>query len=87
MTFLDENFDTNEFDSRLRWFNASGRWWSETASSALVIEPQAGTDFWRKTHYGFEADTGQFLSAAVSGDFVMTGKVNSCRFINMIRPA
>jgi regulation of enolase protein 1 (concanavalin A-like superfamily) len=75
MTFLDEHFDTNEFDPRLRWFNESGRWWSDTASSALVVEPQAGTDFWRKTYYGFEADTGHFLSAAVSGNFVMTGKV------------
>jgi regulation of enolase protein 1 (concanavalin A-like superfamily) len=75
MIFLDENFDTNVFDSRLRWFNASGRWWTDTASSALVVEPEAGTDFWRKTHYGFEADNGHFLSAAVSGDFAMTAKV------------
>jgi regulation of enolase protein 1 (concanavalin A-like superfamily) len=75
MTFLDEDFDASKFDSRLRWFNEPGRWRVDTASSVLVVEPQAGTDFWRKTHYGFEADTGHFLSATVSGDFVMTNKV------------
>jgi regulation of enolase protein 1 (concanavalin A-like superfamily) len=75
MAFLNEDFDTNEFDFRLRWLNESGGWRVDTASSVLVVEPAAGTDFWRKTHYGFEADTGPFLSADVSGDFVMTGKV------------
>jgi uncharacterized protein len=75
MAFLDENFDANEFDSRVRWLNGSGVWRVDAASSVLVLEPDAGTDFWRKTHYGFEADNCQFLSAPVAGDFVVTGKV------------
>jgi len=75
MTFLNEDFDASKFDSRLRWFNEPGRWSVDTASSVLVVESQASTDFWRKTHYGFEADTGHFLSATVSGNFVMTSKV------------
>jgi uncharacterized protein len=33
------------------------------------------TDFWQRTHYGFEADNGHFLFAATSGDFVMTTRV------------
>jgi regulation of enolase protein 1 (concanavalin A-like superfamily) len=75
MAYLNEDFNENDFDPRLRWFNESRDWRVDTGSSVLVIEPEAGTDFWRKTHYGFEADSGHFLSAAVSGDFVMTAKV------------
>jgi regulation of enolase protein 1 (concanavalin A-like superfamily) len=60
---------------RLHWFNEPGRWWVDAASSALVVEPEAGTDFWRKTHYGFEVDTGHLLSASISGDFAMITKV------------
>src|SRR5215471_9140183 len=75
MPFLNEDFEASEFDSRLRWFNEPARWCVDTSSSALIVEPEAGTDFWRKTHYGFEADSGHLLSAAVSGDFLMTAKV------------
>ena len=63
------------FDRRLVWFNEPRRWSVDAGSSVLVIEPEADTDFWRKTHYGFEADSGHLLSAAVSGSFVVTAKV------------
>jgi regulation of enolase protein 1 (concanavalin A-like superfamily) len=75
MAFLNEEFEANEFDSRLRWFNEPSRWRVDASSSALIVEPEARTDFWRKTHYGFEADTGHLLSAVVSGNFVMTARV------------
>lgn len=47
----------------------------DAGTSALVIEPEAGTDFWRKTHYGFEADSGHLLAAGVPGNFEVTTKV------------
>src|SRR5262245_28118662 len=75
MPFLNEDFSANEFDRRLRWLNEPARWRVDPGSSVLVVEPDAGTDFWRKTHYGFEADNGHFLSAAVAGNFVMTTRV------------
>lgn len=75
MAFLNEDFDASEFDPRLRWLNEPRVWRVDAASSVLVLEPDAGTDFWRKTHYGFEADSGHVLSAVIAGDFVMTGKV------------
>jgi regulation of enolase protein 1 (concanavalin A-like superfamily) len=43
--------------------------------SALVVETDPGTDFWRKTHYGFEADNGHFFYATVPADLVMMAKV------------
>jgi regulation of enolase protein 1 (concanavalin A-like superfamily) len=36
------------------------------------VEPEAATDFWRRTHYGFEFDNGHFLFAKIVGDFVLT---------------
>jgi regulation of enolase protein 1 (concanavalin A-like superfamily) len=72
---LNQDFTANEFDRRLRWFNEPGRWRVDAGSSILIVEPDDATDFWRKTHYGFEADTGHLLSASMSGDFVVTTKV------------
>jgi regulation of enolase protein 1 (concanavalin A-like superfamily) len=40
-----------------------------------VVQPEANTDFWRKTHYEFEADNGHFLYVEVPADFVMVTKV------------
>ena len=34
-----------------------------------------GTDFWRKTHYGFIRDNGHFGYVAVQGDFSAEVKV------------
>lgn len=75
MLFLSENFDGQQLDGRLQWFNAPSRWCIDRDASALVVEPDAQTDFWRKTHYGFEADNGHLLFATVEGDFVMTAKI------------
>lgn len=35
------------------------------------------TDFWQKTHYGFQADNGHFLYAEAAGNFRLTTKVHS----------
>jgi regulation of enolase protein 1 (concanavalin A-like superfamily) len=69
---LDEQFDTPALDSQLAWFNPPRTWAIDPTRSMLVIEPEAKTDYWQKTHYGFEADNGHFLFAAVEGDFVLT---------------
>jgi regulation of enolase protein 1 (concanavalin A-like superfamily) len=59
----------------LRWQNEPAGWSFEGEEQRLRLEPKAGTDFWQKTHYGFEADTGHFLCADVTGDLVMTTRV------------
>ncbi|MBD3305151.1 DUF1349 domain-containing protein [candidate division KSB3 bacterium] len=70
---LDEKFDTSTFDSRLQWFNIPQKWGIK--DSGLVIEPDAQTDYWQRTHYGFQVDNGHFLYAEVSGDFIATTRV------------
>ncbi len=72
---LNEEFNSDQLDSRLRWLNEPQRWRVDSKASALIVEPQPDTDFWRKTHYGFEADTGHFLYAPVDRDFVLTTHV------------
>jgi hypothetical protein len=53
-------------DPRLAWHCKPAHW--NVANGVLLIQPDAPTDFWCKTHYGFEADNGHFLHARVSGD-------------------
>jgi regulation of enolase protein 1 (concanavalin A-like superfamily) len=68
-------FDGTILDERLTWFCEPRDWSVSTVERTLRIEPDAHTDFWQKTHYGFEADNGHFLSLPSPGDFVLTTHV------------
>ncbi|MEO8027913.1 MAG: DUF1349 domain-containing protein [Bryobacteraceae bacterium] len=72
MRHLDQRFDSAALDPELQWMNAPKRWWVEPTRSVLIVEPDSPTDFWQRTHYGFEVDNGHFLYAPVAGDFAMT---------------
>jgi len=72
--YLFEPFDKLQFDIRLSWFCPPLKWRIE--NSCLVIEPEAKTDYWQKTHYGFMADNGHFLYTRLEGDFILTTKVH-----------
>jgi regulation of enolase protein 1 (concanavalin A-like superfamily) len=72
---LRETFDRDGVDGRLTWFCEPPRWSVNVAERNLRVEPAAQTDFWQKTHYGFEADNGHFLFVPVVGDFVLTTHV------------
>jgi hypothetical protein len=74
-SYLRNPFDGPDLHPKLRWHCEPSRWTLLPAEHALRIEPDAGTDFWRKTHYGFEVDNGHFLHANVAGDFVLTAHV------------
>jgi regulation of enolase protein 1 (concanavalin A-like superfamily) len=67
-----EDFDQTEMSSSLHWFNEPKEWTIEHGS--LVIKPEK-TDFWQKTHYGFEYDNGHCLFHKTSGDFVLSTRV------------
>jgi regulation of enolase protein 1 (concanavalin A-like superfamily) len=71
---LHESFAGPTLDPRLRWHCAPARWAIHPDQRCLRIEPEAGTDFWRRTHYGFEADNGHLLFTKVPGDFVLTAR-------------
>jgi regulation of enolase protein 1 (concanavalin A-like superfamily) len=74
--FLYETFEQPVLDPRLRWYCPPAKWSVNPATSVLVVEPAAKTDYWQKTHYGFEADNGHFLFAEITGDFILTSRVN-----------
>jgi regulation of enolase protein 1 (concanavalin A-like superfamily) len=67
-----EDFDHHEISSSLYWFNEPKKW--KVERSSLVIEPEK-TDFWQKTHYGFEYDNGHCLFYRARGDFVLSTRV------------
>ena len=70
---LDEDFGGEHPDERLHWRYPPGRWLM--SDSRLVVWPEAGTDFWQRTHYGFCADNGHFLGMPLDGDFTVSAKV------------
>ena len=72
---FQSNFDSTELNSRLQWMNPPSRWRVDVSESVLVVQPDAETDFWQRTHYGFRADTGSFLYLSLDGDFRMHTRV------------
>jgi uncharacterized protein len=75
--FLCETFTGASLDPRLRWFCEPAQWSLNPSMPALIVETGADTDFWQRTHYGFQADNGHFLYADVSGDFVLSTRVRA----------
>jgi regulation of enolase protein 1 (concanavalin A-like superfamily) len=55
------------------WHAEPSRW--SIDADHLRLEPDAATDFWQRTHYGFQADNGHFLHVPVTGDVVITTHV------------
>ncbi len=71
---LDERFDCADLSPALTWYCQPSTWRIE--SGRLMIEPDAKTDYWQKTHYGFSVDNGPFLHTQVDGDFAITTRVH-----------
>jgi regulation of enolase protein 1 (concanavalin A-like superfamily) len=74
---LDESFAGPTLSPRLRWLNEPAHWRIDAAARCLRVHTDAGTDFWQRTHYGFEADNGHFLHLRAEGDFVLTTQVTT----------
>ena len=70
---LRERFEAPQFDPRLRWRSEPTSFRLE--SGRLVLEADANTDFWQRTHYGFRVDNGHFLHLFARGNFVLTTQV------------
>jgi regulation of enolase protein 1 (concanavalin A-like superfamily) len=60
-------------DPRFGW-HCEPKYWS-LADGVLTIQPDAPTDFWCKTHYGFEADNGHFRYVKIGGDFRLSAEI------------
>lgn len=72
---LHESFTSASLEPRLRWFHEPRQWSVRPGQPGLVLTPDASTDFWQRTHYGFQVDNGHFLHARVEGDFVLATRV------------
>ena len=55
------------------WHCEPTRW--SLDDGKLLLHPDASTDFWQRTHYGFRVDNGHFYHREVSGDFVLSARV------------
>jgi regulation of enolase protein 1 (concanavalin A-like superfamily) len=71
--YLREGFTGPALHSALRWYCEPARW--SLGANGLRMEPEAGTDFWQRTHYGFQVDNGHVLFAEMAGDFVLSTHV------------
>ena len=60
---------------RCTWLNEPVRW--SSSSGRLDVVTDAGTDFWRNTHYGFIHDNGHFFAAETPGDFTAELRVRA----------
>ncbi|CAF1315689.1 unnamed protein product, partial [Didymodactylos carnosus] len=49
--------------------------WSSNGAT-INVHTDGNTDFWRKTHYGFERDSGHFYYQSLPGDQSFTATVN-----------
>lgn len=58
----------------MQWHNEPPRW--QSRDDRIEVSVAGGTDFWRKTHYGFTRDNGHFGYVEVDGDFTAEVKVN-----------
>lgn len=56
------------------WLNEPAAWTRNGNGVTLVTD--AGTDFWRNTHYGFVRDNGHFLGFAAGSSFTATVRVS-----------
>ncbi|CAF1216288.1 unnamed protein product [Adineta steineri] len=56
------------------WFNQPTVW--SVNETKLYVHTDPDTDFWSKTHYGFERDTGHFYYRSLTGDRSFTVEVN-----------
>ena len=57
----------------MQWLNEPEKW--RQHDDQIQVSVEAGTDFWRKTHYGFIRDNGHVFYETVRGDFVVAVNV------------
>jgi uncharacterized protein len=67
-----EEFRGTSLPEGFYWFNEPARF---QLGAGLEIFTDAKTDFWQKTHYGFERDDGHCLLTSQAGDFCLATQV------------
>ena len=54
--------------STMRWHRKPAVW-NEVRTGTWLMQVEPNTDFWQRTHYGFQRDNGHVLGHEVAGDF------------------
>jgi regulation of enolase protein 1 (concanavalin A-like superfamily) len=57
------------------WFNEPSQWSEQDGQ--IIIRPDARTDFWRITDYGYVRDNGHIFGEAVTTDFDLAVRVQA----------
>lgn len=70
--YLIEKFVQPSMPSAFFWFNEPAKY---KLGAGLEIFTDEKTDFWQKTHYGFQRDDGHCLLTKQAGDFCLTTQV------------
>lgn len=70
-----ETFSGPSLTPEIRWRNPPPNY--DLTASGLKVATAAHTDFWQRTHYGFQADNGHHLCLPLAGDFTASTKVVS----------
>lgn len=70
---LETSMDIQENFKEFRWLYEPKHWGYE--GGGLQIQPDSGSDFWQRTHYGFRNDNAHFYYTEVTGDFEMYAQV------------
>jgi regulation of enolase protein 1 (concanavalin A-like superfamily) len=55
-----------------RWSEEPAAW---SLGESLELTTRTDTDYWQRTHYGFQRDNGHFFFTAVDRDFSLTAQV------------
>lgn len=61
----------------MKWHCEPASWSIDVTGREVHLQTRANTDFWQRTHYGFQADNGHFLYLPIDGDFVVTSCVTA----------
>jgi regulation of enolase protein 1 (concanavalin A-like superfamily) len=70
-----ETFSSPSLSPPLQWRNPPPE--HTLTAQGLKVVTAAHTDFWQRTHYGFQVDNGHHLCLPLSGDFTLSTKVIS----------
>ena len=68
-----KNF-SDQHEPDVLWRNKPQKW--SIDNGILTFFPDAQTDYWQRTHYGFQNDNGHFLYFEISGEFVLTTRAH-----------
>jgi uncharacterized protein len=74
---LNERFQGGTLNAALKWKAEPQSWSLDPERSRLTLRTDENTDYWQRTHYGFQADNGHYLYAETDRNFRLTTKVEA----------